>query len=253
MVPNAGLIKNQSIELNNFQRNIDEIEEEQDEIMNNFRSYIPRNFSKSVHGMESGKDSSVKITFKANPKPTKSIISCDNLHPLNSYEIHDGDSDEEYSAYLNFTMDQQIDGKNCKIAITNYAGMGMFGFTLRQRFKPQNFTVDLNGIKSGDASSVKITFISQPKWTSGKWYIGSDIVLPVNTTHGAFKSSPISYNSELKLYEVYLFFNEVSAVKNCSFEAVNELGKGVQDFSLNGELSYFTKYMPGSFDLMVVY
>ena len=89
--------------------------------------------------------------------------------------------------------------------------------------------------------------------TVGKWYIGSDIVLPVNTIHGAFKSSPISYNSELKLYEVYLFFNEVSAVKNCSFEAVNELGKGVQDFSLNGELSYFTKYMPGSFDLMVVY
>ena len=98
---NAGLIKNQSIELN-------KIEEEQDEIMNNLRSYVPRNFSKSVLGMELGKDSSVKITFKANPKPIKSIISCDNLHPLNSYEIHDGDSDEEYVAYLNFTMDQQI-------------------------------------------------------------------------------------------------------------------------------------------------
>ena len=244
MVPNAGLIKNQSIELNNFENNIDEI-------MNNLRSYVPRNFSKSVHGMESGKDSSVKITFKANPKPTKSIISCDNLHPFNSYEIHAGDSDEEYVAYMNFTMEQQIDGKNCKIAVTNYVGMGMFGFTLHQRFKPQNFTVDLNGMKYGDASSVKITFISQPKWTSGKWYIGSDIVLPVNTTHGAFKSSPISYNSELKLYEVYLFFNEVSAVKKCSFEAINELGKGVLDFSLNGELSYFdfTKFMSASFDL----
>ena len=252
MTLNAGLIKNQSIELNNFQTNIDDVE--QDEIMNNLRSYIPRNFSKSVHGMESGKESSVKITFKANPKPSKSMTSCDNLHPLNSYEIHDGDSDEEYSAYLNFTMEQQIDGKNCKIEVTNYAGMGMFGFTLRQRFKPQNFTVDLNGIKLGEASSVKITFISHPKWTSGKWYIGSDIVLPVNTTHGVFTSSPISYNSELKLYEVYLQFNnEDSDVKSCSFEAINELGKGVQVFSLNGELSYFINFMSASFDLLFVY
>ena len=91
---------------------------------------------------------------------------------------------------------------------------------------------------------MKFTFISRPKST-GIWYIGSDVNLPVNTTNGVFKSSPIAYKKELKLYEVYLFFNmdEELYGKNFSFEATNELGKCVQYFTLIPELIFFVNFL----------
>merc|ERR1712037_987825 len=101
-------------------------------------------------------------------------------------------------------MEEHLAEKKCKMVVTNDGGMGMFGFTLRQRFKPQNCTINLGGVKLGEAE-VKVTFISRPKST-GIWYIGSDITLPVNTTNDVFKSSPIAYNKELKLYAVSLNF-----------------------------------------------
>ena len=81
-----------------------------------------------------------------------------------SSEISNGDSFGNYEIHLNFTMEENLDGKGCKLQLASEFYNKTYGFRLSQRFKPECVNEpEYSGMKLGEASSVKMVFKARPK------------------------------------------------------------------------------------------
>ena len=100
-----------------------------------------------------------------------------------SSEISNGNMFGTYEIYLNFTMEENLDGKGCKLQLASEFYNKTYGFRLSQRFKPECVNEpEYSGMKLGEASSVKMVFKARPKSDFGQWIIGSDTTVPISTT-----------------------------------------------------------------------